>query len=130
MNINDIKTLINALERQQLTPPKQFAAEQILFGGFNKSGLSATDIAREIIERKQQIGVPIGNLPDGSESIDEKMERIRVEVILKHLFLNARFLVAIPAGTAVKAEGVSGAGIPVTVVGATITNTLGTAIIQ
>jgi hypothetical protein len=130
MNINDIQSLVNALESKQKTPPKTFSAEQILFGGFNKGGLSAVDIAREIIERKQQIGIPIGDLPDGSENIDEKMERIRVEVLLKHLFLNARILIAIPAGIAVKAEGVSGAGVPVTVAGITISNALGTAIIQ
>lgn len=129
MNISEIQALIETLINSQQTPPKEFASPQILVGGITKQGLSATDIAREIIQRKQEIGIPIDNLPDGSESLDEKMERIRVEVILKHLFLNAKITVAIPAGIPVQATGTAVGGTAV-VAGTTINNAKGYGIIQ
>jgi hypothetical protein len=101
----------------------------ILKGGFLKPGLSAKDMAKEVILRQQEAGVPIGNLPSGQENIAEKMERIRMEVIMKHLLENAKFSIVIPPGTAIAATGASPAG-PVAVAGSTVGISIGTAIIS
>lgn len=101
----------------------------ILAGGNSRSGLSARAIAKEIIIRQQEAGAPIGNLPDGSESVTEKMERIRAEVMVRHLLENARFTVVVNAGIPVTATGVCAVG-SVAVQGATITFGTGTAIMQ
>lgn len=101
----------------------------ILTGGFQKKGLSAREIAKEIIIRQQEAGAPIGALADGSDNISEKMEVIRVETILKYLLTDAKFTIVIPAGTPVLATGICAAG-EVVVKGVTTAPTVGTGIIQ
>lgn len=101
----------------------------ILAGGNGRSGLSARAITKEIIIRQQEAGAPIGNLPDGSESITEKMELIRVETIIRHLLENGKFTVVVNAGIPVTATGVCPVG-SVVVQGATISFGTGTAIMQ
>jgi len=90
----------------------------ILLGARNKSGLSAREIAKEIIIRQQEAGAPIGPLPDGSESITEKMEVIRVQVLIEHLMKNAKITVVVPAGISLTATGANSGG-PVIVKGLT-----------
>ena len=101
----------------------------ILAGGNSRSGLSARIMAKEIIIRQQEAGAPIGNLPDGEESISEKMERIRMEVIVRHLLENAKFTVVVNSGIPVTATGVCAVG-SVAVQGVTISFGTGTAIMQ
>lgn len=101
----------------------------ILAGGNSRNGLSARAMAKEVIIRQQEAGAPIGNLPDGGESVTEKMERIRMEVIVRHLLENARFTVVVNAGIPVSATGVCPVG-SVVVQGATISFGNGTAIMQ
>lgn len=90
----------------------------ILLGARNKSGLSAREIAKEIIIRQQEAGAPIGALPDGTDSITEKMEVIRTEVLIKHLLQNAKITVVVPAGIPVTATGANTGG-PVVAQGTT-----------
>jgi len=101
----------------------------ILVGVPSRPGLSPTKIASEIIQRKSQAGLPVGNLPSGAVSPDEIMERIRAEVYVKALQEDAKLTVAIPPGTTLTAAGASPSG-PVTVFGSTITFTTGYAVIQ
>ena len=108
--INTIKATINSNKAKTLDIP----APLILLGARNKSGLSARDIAKEIILRKSEAGAPIGALPDGNESVDEKMEIIRAEVIINHFLNNAKITVVIPAGTPVTSFGANSAGAVVT----------------
>lgn len=101
----------------------------ILAGGNSRNGLSARAMAKEVIIRQQDAGAPIGVLPDGAESVTEKMERIRMEVIVRHLLENAKFTVVVNAGIPVSATGVCPVG-SVVVQGATISFGNGTAIMQ
>lgn len=121
--------IIKAVIDQNQTKAPVIPAPLILSGGFQKSGLSASDIAKEIIIRQQEAGIPIGALADGSENPSEKMELIRVQVLLRHLLENARITVVMPAGTPVTASGVCLVG-AVQVQGATTSYTVGTGIIQ
>jgi hypothetical protein len=123
--IEFILSVINSAK----TPALPIPAALVLKGGFLKSGLSARDMAKEIIFRQQEAGAPIGNLASGAENVSEKMERIRMEVITKHLLENAKFTVALPPGLPVTATGASPLG-PVVVQGVTVGLGLGTASIS
>lgn len=129
MSIEEIIQIVQAVISNNTATALPIPPPLILAGGQGRSGLSARAIAKEIIVRQQEAGAPIGNLPDGSESITEKMERIRVETIIKHLLQNAKFTVVVNAGIPVTATGVCPVG-SVVVQGATISFGNGTAIMQ
>lgn len=123
--IDFILSIINLAK----TPALPIPLPLVLTGGFIRSGLSARDMAKEIIFRQQEAGAPIGNLPSGAENISEKMERIRMEVITEHLLANAKITVVLPAGVPVTAVGASPTG-PVVVQGVTTGLGAGTAVIS
>jgi hypothetical protein len=127
--IEDIINIVLAVLKSGKTPAIPMSAGLILAGGFLRSGASARDMAKEIISRQQEAGIPIGNLPSGAENIAEKMERIRMEVIVQHLLENIKISVVLPPGIPVAATGVSPSG-PVAVVGVTTGIAIGTAIIS
>ena len=114
-----IKTIMNIIQGF-ITPPipnKPLPVPAVL-AARSKSGLSAIDIASEIIKRKKDIGIPIGPLPSGADNLDLMMETIRVEVIVEALIRDARVQIAIPPGTNVTATG-GNAGGPVVANGIT-----------
>tara|TARA_B100001175_G_scaffold296181_1_gene284901 strand:- start:280 stop:684 length:405 start_codon:yes stop_codon:yes gene_type:complete len=99
-------------------PPKPLPQAAILMGGPLKPGLSAVDIASEIIAKKKKLGIPIGPLPSGGDNIELMMETIRVEVIVENLIKNARIQIAIPPGIPLSATG-GNAGGPLVAAGTT-----------
>lgn len=101
----------------------------IYAGSLKKSGISPSEVAKDIILGQANAGAPIGNLADGSESISEKMEYIRVVTIIEHLMKNAVFQVSIPPGTRIQGYGVGADGIPVKVDGITTEFSTGYAIL-
>lgn len=119
----------NIMNLSSLGSPPPIPSPLILTGVPKRSGLSAIKIASNIIARKNEAGLPVGALPSGEISPDELMERIRVEEIIKAIQQDSIIRVAIPAGTPIKAEGVSPAG-PVSVFGSTIAFTSGYAVVQ
>lgn len=116
--VENIIQTIQASISQSKAKSKDIPTPLILIGANNKSGLSAREIAKEIIIRQQEAGAPIGPLPDGSDSITEKMEVIRAEVLIKHLIQNAKITVVVPAGISLTATGANSGG-PVVVKGLT-----------
>jgi hypothetical protein len=129
INIDQIVATIFSIINLGKTPALPIPPPLVLTGGFTRTGMSARDMAKEVILRQQEAGVPIGNLPSGAENISEKMERIRMEVIIKHLLENAKFTVVIPAGVPVTATGASPVG-PVVVQGVTVGLGTGTAVMS
>lgn len=131
MDYNSIESLINGFEKvlNVNTPTPTIPTPLIIAGSQSKPGLSPTKIASKIIARKSEAGLPVGNLPSGSVSPDEIMERIRVEEIIKALQQEAIISVGIPPGTTVTSAGTSPAG-PVSTIGSTITLTKGFGVIQ
>lgn len=101
----------------------------IITGAPRRSGLSAIKIARNIIARKSEAGVPIGALPSGAANPEEIMWRIAIEEIIKGLQEDAIITVGIPPGTTITGVG-GNAGGPVNVFGSTITFTKGYGVIQ
>jgi hypothetical protein len=127
--IDEIIQFILSVINSGKTPALPIPPPLVLTGGFTRSGMSARDMAKEIIFRQQEAGAPIGNLPSGAESVSEKMERIRMEVIVQHLIENAKFTVVLPAGVPVTATGASPIG-PVVVQGVTVGLGIGTAVMS
>jgi hypothetical protein len=78
-----------------------------------RPGLSATKIASEIIKRQSEAGAIVGVNDDGSANISEKMERIRVEEIIKAILLDARVTITLLPG---QTTGPTGGGAPTTVI--------------
>lgn len=129
-SIEEVIQLLQAVLNTVDVPPTEIPAPLILLANVNKKGLSAREVAKKIIVRQAEAGAPVGPLPDGQESISEKMEYIRIQEILEHLIQNMRIRVVLPPGTPVTAAGVGADGVPVTVQGATTGLAIGTAIIQ
>lgn len=129
INIDDVIQIVLAVIKSIKTPAIPIDPNLIASGGFLKPGMSAKEMARKIIERQQDAGVPIGNLPSGAENIAEKMERIRMEVITESLLENLKISVVIPPGTPIVATGASPTG-PVVVAGATTGLSIGTAVVS
>lgn len=82
-----------------------------------RPGLSSMTITANIIRRQSEAGAPVGALADGSQSVSEAMERIRVEEIIKAIRMDSKVEVVVPPGSiAITAFGANAGG-PVTVQG-------------
>ena len=128
-SVDQIVNILSGIIRSSKARALPLPPPLILSGSVTKTGLSAREMAKEVIVRQQEAGAPVGALPDGSDSISEKMELIRMEVIIRHLLENAKFTVVLPAGIPVTTVGVSAVG-AVTSQGATTSIAIGTAAIQ
>jgi hypothetical protein len=95
----------------------------------SRPGLSPSKIAARIIRRQSEAGAPIGDLPDGTESITEKMEVIRVEEIINALTTEARITTAIEPNIQVVSTGANAGG-PIVTNGQTVTLGSGYSVIQ
>lgn len=92
--IQSIKTIVNYLKNimNVATPPTPINKEIIKVGvPINKTGIIPSRVVNEIYRRKSEAGVP--NVP--SEE-DLRMERIRVEEIMKELIANAKIEIVLP----------------------------------
>jgi hypothetical protein len=94
-----------------------------------RPGLSAQKMGAEVIKRRAEAGLPVGNLPDGQVNPNELLEIIRFQVLIDALASEARISVAIEPGITLTAQGTA-AGTPVVVAGVTTTPGIGSAIIQ
>ena len=100
------------------TPLQNIPTATILAGAPFREGLSSIDIASKIIQRKKDLGIPIGPLPSGGDNLDLMMETMRVEEIINAILTKLKVEVAIPPGISVTATG-GNAGGPIVVQGVT-----------
>lgn len=115
-----IKTIVAILKGSlsSNTPLQNIPTATILAGAPFREGLSSIDIASKIIQRKKDLGIPIGPLPSGGDNLDLMMETIRVEEITNAILTKLKVEVAIPPGISVTATG-GNAGGPIVVQGVT-----------
>lgn len=127
MNFGSIDSVIDGILKlmEIPKPPDPPIAPPLILKSFNRPGLSAQEMASEIIRRQAEAGIPVGPLPDGSVNPNELMEIIRMQVLIDFLTTKARISVAIQPGTSV--VGTAGT---VPVVGSTASPGVGNAIIQ
>jgi hypothetical protein len=128
-NLGSVVDIINSFLETALSPAPIIQPPIILTGGPLKPGLNSRQITSRIISRKSEAGAPTGILPSGAPSVDEKMERIRVEEIINAIISEARITVVIPPGTPVTTIGANAGG-PVLSQGVTINLTQGYGVIQ
>lgn len=128
-NLKAIFDLIGALLKTGLSSAPIVPPPLILIGGAQRPGLNSRMITTRIISRKPEAGAPVGALASGGESVDEKMERIRIEEIVSALISEAKITVVIPAGTPVTTIG-GNVGGPIVSQGVTTNYTQGYGILQ
>jgi hypothetical protein len=128
-NLKSVLDAISALLRTSISSAPIIPPPLILVGGAQRPGMNSILITTRIITRKSEAGAPVGPLSSGSESVDEKMERIRIEEIVNALISEARITIVIPPGTPVTTVG-GNAGGPVLSQGVTTNYTQGYGIIQ
>ena len=128
-NVDSILSMVLKLLTVPKPPDPPIPAPLIL-ATKGRAGLSAHKIAAEIIKRRAEAGLPVGNLPDGSPNPDEMMEIIRMQCLIDALATDSRISVAIQPGVGIMASGADATGTPVTVGGVTTTIGIGNAVIQ
>jgi hypothetical protein len=127
-NFNSVvKTLLNFFKIPETVAPRIPPPTVILSKA--RPGLSPSKIAARIIRRQSEVGAPIGDLPDGTESITEKMEVIRIEEIINSLTTEARITTAIEPNIQVVSTGANAGG-PIVTNGQTVTLGSGYGVIQ
>lgn len=129
MNIEEILDDLNGLINFKNVKTPVIATPLIL-ASKNRKGLSSIEITQRILKVKQQLGLPVGTLPDGTPNLDDIMIGVIVKEIINALQTDARISVAVqPNSGIVNAQGVAGV-IPVTVVGSVKTAQTAWGIIQ
>lgn len=86
-------------------PPK------LLFtGALKRPGISAEEMASEIISKQSEAGAPFGEVFNGVNNIAEEMEVIRCQVMIDQLLTKAKIEIIIPPGVPVRTVGASPSG--------------------
>jgi hypothetical protein len=96
--ISGVIGFLNGVFNAPKTPLPPLTTTELL-GSLRFPGLSPIDITTKIISRKAEAGIDTGPLPNGEDNIDLKMERIRIEEIVKAIQTNAKVEVVILPGT-------------------------------
>jgi hypothetical protein len=94
-----------------------------------RSGVSPTRAANKVLEKKKELGIPTGNLPDGSPNDDDILWITAIEAILHEIIHEAKITTGILPGTQMTAAG-GNAGGPVSVYGISTTFAKGSTIIE
>ena len=132
-DLTNIETLIkylNGILDAGNSRPPNIPSPLILVGAENKTALSPREITKDIMTKSQKIGIPIGPLPDGTDSIMEKMVYTIVETVVEHIIKHGKVTVVIPPGVPVTVTGLAGGVLPVVGQGVTSTYATGKGIIQ
>lgn len=129
IGVNEVVKILNNVIDDNTIKQKDIPPQLILLGSNNKKGLSANELATEIISELPNIGIPIGNLPDGSDNVFEKFVVLMCEKIITHFINNAKITTVVNAGVPVTTTGVSATGTVISQ-GNTVNIGLGKGIIQ
>lgn len=120
-SIGNILNIISAAFKVPDTPITPLPPPLLLIGGILRPGLSADEIAANIISRQSEAGLIPGKIFGDGENSIELMERIRIQEIINALMLKAKIEVVIPPGVSVQSVGIGNLGAPVISLGTTTT---------
>lgn len=95
-----------------------------------RNGMSALRAANKVFEKKKELGLPTGNLPDGSPNFDDILWYTAIKAIIDEITNEAKITSASLPGTQIAATGSDAVGVPVVVYGSTITFANGGTIIE
>ena len=119
-SIQKISEWVEKAISKSRTPLTVIPSIILVCSAVQRPGLSAKSIAANIIRRQSEAGAPVGRAKDGSQSISEAMEVIRVEEIVKAIKMDARIDAAIAPGSIQVAGTVQTAAGPGTFTGTNI----------
>ena len=129
-NIDKICSTINQIIEKLTIPFAYIQPEILVCSAIRRPGLSAIAIVSNIISRKSEAGAPVGLSADGTPNVEEAVERIRIEEIVKGIKKRSRVQIGIPiGGIKIKATG-GNAGGPIEVFGFNITAAHGDGILS
>jgi len=94
-----------------------------------RGGMSALRAANKVLEKKKELGIPTGNLTDGSANHDDILWYTAVKAILHEITLESKITTTMLPGTQVVATG-GNVGGPIVVYGSTITFAQGGTVIE
>jgi len=127
---NDIlNTLDNILSIKELPnfgvmPPPLIPLSQF------RNGMSAIRAASKVYEKKKELKIPTGPLPDGSENNDDILWYTAIQAIMDEITNEAKISTSITPGTQIIGTGIGNLGIPIVIYGATTTFGIGGTIIE
>lgn len=98
LSINEICDKIGEMLSGLREPLKLISPIVLATCAGQRAGLSAMEIASNIIRRQGEAGAPYGPAADGTSNIAEAMERIRIEEIIKGIHTAGLIQTAIPVG--------------------------------
>jgi hypothetical protein len=94
-----------------------------------RGGMSALRATNKVLEKKKELGIPTGNLTDGSANYDDILWYTAIKAIIDEITTEARISSADIPGTPVVASGGNSGG-PIVVFGATTSFSNGGAVIE
>jgi len=94
-----------------------------------RGGMSALRVANKVFEKKKELGLPTGNLPDGSPNFDDILWYTAIKGIIDEITNESKITSSDIPGTQVVASGGNTGG-PIVVYGATTTFATGGALIE
>lgn len=123
--ISQLKNLLsfNNIKSTTIPPP-------LILASSNRSGLSSTKSTQNVLKKKQEIGLPVGTLPDGKPNLDDAMISFIIQEVFRALQEDAKIQIAIEQFGSVTSSGVAGPGIPVSTQGIVTTIQTGGGIIS
>lgn len=109
-SLSNVIKLITSIFTKVDTPISPLPPPLILTGANLRPGMSAKEMASNIIARQSEAGAPVGNLYSDGVNIAEAMEVIRCEELLKMLQMKSKIEIVIPPGVPVVSVGANAGG--------------------
>lgn len=127
--IKNILTSINGLLKIKNSPNFGTPPPQIVVLTQNREGMSVIRAVNKVLEKKRELGIPTGNLEDGTANSDDILWYTAIKAIMDEITVNAKITTAISAGQQIVASGANVGG-PIVVYGTTTTFGIGGTIIE
>ena len=132
MTNNVLKNAINSINSilaiQELPNVGQVPKPLVSISG-TRNGMSAIRAAEKVLVKKRELGLPTGNLTDGTANDDDILWYTAIKAIIDEITTEAKITSTSAPGTQLVASG-GNAGGPIVVYGSTTTFTNGGTIIS
>jgi len=128
-NKNNVKEINKVLKRKSPIKLNEIP-DQLIVNSQNRNGMSVNVVFEKYINLKKELGLPVGNLDDGSLNIEDKIVYNLIKYILEEIQVNSAITTSIKPGIAIEAQGATADGTPVFVKGQTISFGNGGAVIE
>ena len=124
---NLMRSVQNILGIQEL-PNVGRIPKELTYLSNNRNGMSAIRATEKVLVKKRELGIPTGNLLDGSANDDDILWYTAIKAIIHEITTEAKITATSIPGTQVTAAG-GNVGGPIVVQGTTITFSEGGAVI-